>query len=393
MEQIFLHVKKYLGRLPRRLSTAINGNRRTMENFYSNDIYFALAKKDDTFGFNLFLGGKNSEMAQSVDIFVPPSEVAPLFQAILESFMEHGLRANRVRTRLFHLIEEVGISKVREYIQTYYKKGLTGAGENLDDTTTFKPTLTLKDGTYAHTYTTDFGRIDVDELLTLNDYCHTNNLTLRLGTNHHLYICRDTNEKLMLTCKKRPRTVLACAGSEYCPYSYWSIKDETSYLPLEAIERYNIKVGFSGCLKGCAKHQHSDIGIVGLRTNLFGAPQKSARIFLGVNAPHSVAREIFTTIPLPHLKPILTLIVDEFTKSGYESFEIFSAEVLNRLSPPFLELYFLAKYYLNLSCTLSPLDENELIERYFKNTPIYERVKENYKSCSSYLSKELFTIV
>ena len=287
----------------------------------------------------------------------------------------------------------MGISKVREYIQTYYKKELTGAGKNLDETTTFKPTLTLKDGTYAHTYTTDFGRIDVDELLTINDYCHANNLTLRLGTNHHLYLCHDTNEELMLTCKKRPRTILACAGSEYCPYSYWSIKDETSYLPLEAIERYNIKVGFSGCLKGCAKHQHSDIGIVGLRTNLFGAPQKSARIFLGVNAPHSVAREIFSTIPLEHLNAILTLIVDEYISSGYKSFEIFSVEVLNRLSAQFLELYFLAKYYLKLPSSLEVDDESKLIERYFKDTPIYAKAKESYKACSSYLSKELFTVV
>ena len=46
------------------------------------------------------------------------------------------------------------------------------------------------------------------------------------------------------------------------------------------MEKHGIKVGFSGCMKGCGRHKHADIGIVGLRSNKFGENDKAARIFL-----------------------------------------------------------------------------------------------------------------
>ena len=36
----------------------------------ASDIYFALAKKDNIYGFNVFLGGKNTQIAQDADIFL-----------------------------------------------------------------------------------------------------------------------------------------------------------------------------------------------------------------------------------------------------------------------------------------------------------------------------------
>ena len=110
--------------------------------------------------------------------------------------------------------------------------------------------------------------------------------------------------------------------SDFCQYAYWNIKDEIQSLPLVKIENNNILVGFSGCLKGCAKHEHSDIGLVGLKSDLHGKREKTARIYLGglYTFGEATARIIFDAIPLNALKELLEIIIDEYEKSTYSQF-------------------------------------------------------------------------
>ncbi|MBY0540393.1 MAG: nitrite/sulfite reductase, partial [Campylobacterales bacterium] len=129
MQTYILNNPDYLGLLPRRLSIGISGSYANINSFFASDIYFALAKKDDVFGFNVYLGGKNTQIAQDANIFLYKEEVFEFFKAFIQMFNKYGLRLDRQRNRLYNLIEEIGIEKVKEYLITIYNKKWQTKGE------------------------------------------------------------------------------------------------------------------------------------------------------------------------------------------------------------------------------------------------------------------------
>jgi len=107
---------RYAGMLPRRLSIAVSGNSASVASFFANDLYFALAKKDGEYGFKVFMGGKNTEIAQDADIFLKEDEVFEFFKAFIETFYLYGSRETRSKTRLFYLLENIGLEKFKSLI-------------------------------------------------------------------------------------------------------------------------------------------------------------------------------------------------------------------------------------------------------------------------------------
>ena len=122
MQDYIIQNPRYVGMLPRRVSIGISGNRANVVSFFANDIYFALAQKDEELGFNVYMGGKNSEVARSANIFLKYEEVFDFYKAFLETFYKRGSRFSRSKTRLFYLIEEIGIQQLRSYIEKEFDR-------------------------------------------------------------------------------------------------------------------------------------------------------------------------------------------------------------------------------------------------------------------------------
>jgi len=345
MQEYILNKPKFVGLLPRRISVGVSGNRANVGSMFANDLYFCLAQKDDVKGFNVYIGGKNTELAQNADIFLKEEEIVEFFIAFVESFHIHGSRGSRSKTRVFHWIELIGMNSVKELIKKEYKKDFVSSGELILEKHHFTQVQELKDGTFSYCYRTDFARVGSEEFEEIASVALEQNAEIRLGNDHHIYLIGLKSADLSFKQNRKVSTVSSCAGSEYCPFSFWSIKDETAYLPLDKIEEHNLHVGFSGCLKGCGKHQHADIGIVGLKTSLYGSSEKAARIFIGGEHTfgQEVAKQLFFLIPLEELDGFLRLIIQEFENSKYESFENYSKEVLNKYSSDFISLWFLSK--------------------------------------------------
>jgi len=285
MQADVLDNPEWMGTLPRKFNTAICGSETTHTHFYANDLYFALAKKERRWGFNVYLGGKNSESAQAADIFVLPQQVPEFFLAVAKTFRDYGLRQSRAKTRFFHLIEAVGMAQVREYITSYCDFTVECAGKTVHQKSVPQIFTLLADGTYGCCVQSVYGKMD-----------------------HH------------------------------------------------------IQVGFSGCLKGCGRHHHCDIGLVGLRTNLFGGTQKAARVYLGgaYSSGGAPARLIFPSVPLTHLRELLETLITGFEASGERDFEAFCAEYLNGHSSAFVLLWYLSQLYLKRPPLLKKESEERL---------------------------------
>ena len=401
MESLFLKNPNYVGMLPRKVNTAISGATQSSHSFFSSDIYFALAKKGEDIGFNLYLGGKNSEMAQDADIFVQEKEAVSLFDAVAKSFMRYGLRSTRSRTRLFHLLQAEGMERFREQIQHFYPKTLQSAGNLLTRKGEAQEFFPMKNGRWAFCYSSRFGEISPKELLEICSYAEGKALSVRLGIDQNIYILGlKTPDTPFAKHSGLPKFHI-CAGSRYCPLSLFDMKDEAAMLPRERLVRLGVSLGYSGCLKGCGKHQHADIGLIGLRTAIYGPTQKSVRLFLGARYTDgsSTARLILMAVPLHSINDVIHAILDEFEESGYDDFETFSQKILNNYSTGFLGLWFLGKIYykperalqtITVGSKQSPSEEKEIIKSVFPKLPLSENDTYPFHKEIQYLSQKLW---
>ncbi|QOP44814.1 nitrite/sulfite reductase [Sulfurimonas paralvinellae] len=398
MNDYIIKNPKYVGMLPRRVSIGISGNSANVNSFFANDLYFALAEKDNVYGFNVYMGGKNTEISKDADIFLREEEVFDFFKAFVETFYTHGSRFSRSKTRLFYMIESMGLEKLKELIESVYNKKFVSAGKLQLEHVDFKEFEELRDGSWGFCYQSDFGRIKADELRELSDFVTQNSAQIRIGTDQNIYILGLKDRSVPFSSPALSSTIVACAGN-LCPYAVWSIKDEAhEYLPLEKIYNNRIKVGFSGCAKGCGRHRHTDIGLIGLKTNNFGATDGGARIFIGAEHDNgqSVARQLFSMVPFVHLKATVTLVIELFEKSGYQNFQLYAHNILNRYSEDFLALWHL--YNLKnktshplpkQSTALTQEEETTLLHEHFEDLAL---VEDDMKKSVSTMVKELWTV-
>ncbi|RUM73883.1 MAG: nitrite/sulfite reductase [Sulfurovum sp.] len=362
MQAFFLGQPEWMGMIPRKFNTAICATAETHSHFFSNDLFFGLASKEHRWGFNLYLGGKNSEAAKSADLFVEAEQVPEMFKAVAKAYRTYGLRGTRSKTRLFHLIDQIGMEKFVTHILEFYPHKRERSGTFEVKKAPIAAYRALQNERYGYCVQSYFGKIETGYLEEVLAFAEQKDLEIRLGIDQNLYLLGLQEPHVPFRRIAGASQVTACAGSSYCPLSLWDIKQETRYLPLDLIDRYGIEVGFSGCLKGCGRHHHADIGLVGLRTNVYGETQKAARVFLGAeySTGNAVARLVFPVVPLNALNALLRVIIREFEQSGVEDFETFSREYLNHFSSDFLYLWFLAKLRFGFDLPLEKVSEKTL---------------------------------
>jgi ferredoxin-nitrite reductase len=398
MQEYIVQNPRYVGMLPRRVSIGVSGNRASVTSFFANDLYFALAKKDGVYGFNVYMGGKNTEVAQDADIFLLKEEVFDFFKAFVEAFYLHGSRFSRSKTRLFYMIENIGMKTLKKYIEDEYGKAFQSGGTLQLEKVVFSKNELLKDGTYSYCYQTDFARLSADEMKQISKFSQENSLEIRIGIDQNIYLFGLKNKSTPFPPAKESATIITCAGN-LCPFSFWSIKNETKYLPLAKIAEHGITIGFSGCAKGCGRHRHTDIGLIGLKTNNFGDTDGGARVFIGAvhTDGRSIGRQLFSMVPLVHLHDTLELVIRLYELSGYKNFEEFSDSILNKFSEKFLSLWVLANLSSNkelkLEATGSGFEfEKELLQTHFSDVDFLEPIDDDFALSISALSKKLWTV-
>ena len=376
IREYFLHKKEWMGLIPRKFNTAIIGTTNPRFNPWGNDLLMALAKKDNILGFNIYLGGKNSEVAKSANIFIPPNRATKMFIAVAKVYKEYGLRESRSKARLYHLIEEIGIAKVRELIAKFYQYPLESEGNLLVESSKVPSKLNdnieIENGFY--------GEFDANRVIEIAQDAIDNNKTIRLSPEQSIYIIGSKQNS------KSNLNITACAGARYCPLSLWDIKKDVELLPIDRLKELNISIGFSGCLKGCGRHYHSDIGLIGLRTNLYAQTERAARVYIGATeSPNpSVAMLLFYSIPLRCLNEFLNILLDDFKESGYRYFEEFSINILKRYNLELLQLRYaitkdkntpqIIKAFLNIDKELLR-DSIYLLYDIEDNTPLVDAIK------------------
>ncbi len=331
-----------LGMLPRKFNVAILGNPSSKISFFAQDLFFAPAKKEGHFGFNVYWGGKNTQIAKSADIFIEPNELINFYHSVIECYMKFGPRQSRTKARIYHLLQQE--PKFREYVEKKFGKKFSNAGELLIKR--YERAPKLKNNL---TFTT-FGNYGLVDLLSI-DLDRYN--SFRVGADQKLYAFYHGQNSF------HEEFVTVCAGSRYCVYSLFDTKDVIRNILIKVQLPQNLRIHLSGCLKGCGRHILADIGFVGIRTNQFGEVERGVRLYLGgeYSFGRQPARLIYWAVPLRKLPTLLETIIHDFSQSGYENFEVYSQKVLNNFSAEFLAYFFLAKTLSKKNVALVTLDK------------------------------------
>ena len=356
LQSIFLEKEEWIGTLPRKFNTAILGTNINDCNIYGHDCCFIVAKKGDTLGFNLYLGGKVGVQASDTGLFVRPEEVTEVFNAVINLFKTYGFRDNRNKNRLHFLLEAVGMEAFVDAIKSYSGLELTESGEILAKEEFILDEnghLELSEDLTAIHFSIPSGVFTGESLIEVAKIAKEAEGEIRLSVEQSLYIITTPNNvqnvksSLLFDIYRRYNNTyfnhqIACAGTATCAFGVIPNKPDAiemaNYLQKEVpIVGGKVRMYWSACPKGCGIHGVADIGFEGCKAkDEEGNNVDGVHIYLGGKATQEAkeARQIYKSLPLKEakykVKKLMELYRDQ--RNVGESFESFDSRVLSEMS-------------------------------------------------------------
>ncbi|MBD0292803.1 MAG: nitrite/sulfite reductase [Jiangellaceae bacterium] len=287
--------RRYIGspefsNLPRKFKTAVSGLPDVVHEV--NDVAFVgVVHPEDGPGLDLWVGGglsTNPKLAQRVGAWVPLAEVPEVWAGVVRIFRDYGYRRLRTRARLKFLVEDWGIERFRQVLETEYlgRRLVDGPPPPVPpqpyDHVGVHP---QKDGRHYIGVAPLVGRVSGTQLRKLADTVEAHGSTRIRTTPYQKLVILDVVpnqvESLVealdgIGLSARPsafrRYTMACTGLEYCKLAIVETKGLAAATVAELERRLAdvahqldapITLNVNGCPNSCARIQVADIGLKG----------------------------------------------------------------------------------------------------------------------------------
>ncbi|MGI8503025.1 MAG: ferredoxin--nitrite reductase [Hassallia sp.] len=333
--------------LPRKFNIAITAGRDNSVHAEINDLAFVPAFKEGEkefsspqFGFNVLVGGffsaKRCDAAIPLNAWVPPSDVVAVCRGILEVFRDRGLRANRQKSRLMWLIDELGLDKFRSEVENRLGKSLISAAakdeidwEKRDHIGVYKQ---KQPGFNYVGLNVPVGRLfadDMFEIARLAEVYGSGEIRMTVEQNVIIPNIADTRletfftESLLERFKIEPdmltRSLVSCTGAQFCNFALIETKNRALAMikALETELRFTrpVRIHWTGCPNSCGQPQVADIGLMGTKVRKNGKTLEGVDIYMGGTVGKDAHLGTCTTkgIPCEDLQPVLRqLLIENF---------------------------------------------------------------------------------
>uniref|UniRef100_B8HKN7 Ferredoxin--nitrite reductase n=1 Tax=Cyanothece sp. (strain PCC 7425 / ATCC 29141) TaxID=395961 RepID=B8HKN7_CYAP4 len=326
--------------LPRKFNIAIEGGRDNAVHAEINDIAFVPAFREEQLGFNVLVGGffsaKRCEAAIPLNAWVMPDRVVPLCRAILEVYREHGLRANRQKSRLMWLIDAWGMERFRAAVEVQLGEPLLSAApthamdwERRDHIGIYAQ---KQSGLYYAGLHIPVGRLyaaDMFELARLAETYGSGEMRLTVEQNLIIpnipevrlpyFLQESLLQKFPVHPKLLSRSLVSCTGAQFCNFALIETKNRALQMVRELEDELvvprAVRMHWTGCPNSCGQPQVADIGLMGTKTRRNGQTIDAVDIYMGgkVGPEAQLGNCVLTAIPCDELKAVLRdLLIQHF---------------------------------------------------------------------------------
>lgn len=326
--------------LPRKFNIAIAGCRDNSVHAEINDIAFVPAYTDGNIGFNVLVGGffsaKRCEAAIPLNAWASPSDVVDLCKAILIVYRDRGPRANRQKSRLMWLIDELGVEQFRAEVEQELGRALLPAAAKDEIIWDKRDHIGIYDQKQSglkyvglHVPVGRLSAADLFDLARIADVYGNSELRLTVEEN---VIIPNVPESRIESLVKEPllerfaidpaplmRALVSCTGSKFCNFALIETKSRSvamiKELEAELSVPKPIRIHWTGCPNSCAQPQVADIGLMGTKVRKNGKTLEGVDIYMGgtVGKDAHLGTCVQKSIPCEDLKPVLIqLLVDKF---------------------------------------------------------------------------------
>ncbi|OKH24300.1 ferredoxin--nitrite reductase [Chroogloeocystis siderophila] len=326
--------------LPRKFNIAITGGRDNSVHAEINDLAFIPAFKDDTFGFNVIVGGffsaKRCDAAIPLNAWVPPETVVAVCKAVLEVFRDHGLRANRQKSRLMWLIDEWGLDKFRAEVEKQLGQELQPAAEKdeidwekRDHVGVFRQKQPGLNYVGLHIPVGRLYAQDMFDIARLAEVYGDGEIRLTVEQNLIIPNIPDSRldaffaepllQRFSISPDTLTRGLVSCTGAQFCNFALIETKNRalSTIKALEAELHLTrpIRIHWTGCPNSCGQPQVADIGLMGTKVRKNGKAVEGVDIYMGgkVGKDAHLGTCVTKGIACEDLQPVLRdLLIEHF---------------------------------------------------------------------------------
>jgi sulfite reductase (ferredoxin) len=275
--------------LPRKFKTALSGCPAHCTVHEINDVAFVgVVNEHGEAGYDLWVGGglsTNPMLGKRLGVFVKPERVNDVYGGVIGIFRDYGYRRLRHRARIKFLVNDWGVEKFRDILETEYIKEKLPDGPapelprgNRRDHVGVYP---QKDGNFYVGFAPKVGRLDGDKLHVIADIAERHGSTRVRTTVEQkmviLDIAPDQVDSIVAELEANDlqvnpstfrRQTMACTGIEFCKLAIVETKATAAHL-IDELERrlpdfdQPLTINVNGCPNSCARIQVADIGLKG----------------------------------------------------------------------------------------------------------------------------------
>ncbi|MGB8701056.1 MAG: ferredoxin--nitrite reductase [Thermosynechococcaceae cyanobacterium] len=336
--------------LPRKFNIAIAGCRDNSVHAEINDIAFVPAFKDGQLGFNVLVGGffsaKRCEAAIPLNAWVDTRDVVAICEAILVVYRDHGLRANRQKSRLMWLIDEMGLDLFRTAVERQLGFPLKTAAPKDEIVWEKRDHIGIhaqkQPGLNYVGLHVPVGRLfaeDMFELSRLGEVYGSGELRLTVEQNVILPNIPDSRigaflrepllKKFAINPSPLKRSLVSCTGAQFCNFALVETKSRALALAEELDRELTlprpVRMHWTGCPNSCGQPQVADIGFMGTKTRKNGQVVEGADIYMGgkVGKDAHLGTCVMKGIPCDDLKIVVRdLLIQHFDAQPKPGFEV-----------------------------------------------------------------------
>jgi len=336
--------------LPRKFNVAVGG---APDSFLlHNDLAFLPARRGAELGFSVMVGGffsgQRNELAVPLGLWLPPELLADFSVALMRHFARSGDRAVRTRTRLFYLIESLGLETYRQQVLAELGdlRGAPAAQRVVPHDGSHLVRRAPRDVCGIHPQkqrglhwvglNVPLGRLDGEAMAELARLAQRHGSgELRFSETQNVVISDVAEQDLQSLCHalEEPRwrrhfridpgalmaEAVSCTGNRYCSFALIPTKT-TALSVLEELERrltlpHGLRLHWTGCPNACGQPYMGQIGIMGAKARHEGQMVEAAKLFLGgdMGAEPKLADLHHKGVPLAELTDVLEdLLVERF---------------------------------------------------------------------------------